>query len=81
MEAAPRQEPIRGSAAQSNSADLMYEIEADHAELIERVRALQTAVVGMLEFGAARSPDLAAVLDPDESDVEDAADPGAEAVV
>ena len=81
IEAARHEAAIRISAAQRESADVRAELEAEHAELIERVRALQTAVVGMLEYGAARSPDLAAVLDPDESDVEDAADPGAEAVV
>ena len=39
-----------------------------HRAAAELERALQTAVVGMLEHGAARSPDLAAVLEPEQED-------------
>lgn len=76
-DAARHEAAIRIAAAQRESSDVRSELEAEHTELIERVRALQTAVLGMLEYGAARSPDLAAVLDPD--DGEDA--PPAEAIV
>ncbi|MDJ0790878.1 MAG: DivIVA domain-containing protein [Acidimicrobiia bacterium] len=66
IDAARHEAAIRIAAAQRESADIRSELEAEHNELIDRVRALQTAVVGMLEYGAARSPDLAAVLDPSE---------------
>ena len=62
------QAAIRIAAAQRESSDIRSELEAEHTELIDRVRALQTAVVGMLEHGAARSPDLAAVLEPEQDD-------------
>ena len=78
IDAARHEAAIRIAAAQRESSDIRSELEAEHDELIERVRALQTAVVGMLEYGAARSPDLAAVLDPAEADEGDD-EPGAEA--
>ena len=71
IDAARHEAAIRIAAAQRESADVRSELEAEHTELIERVRALQTAVVGMLEYGAARSPDLAAVLDPSEETAEE----------
>jgi hypothetical protein len=64
IDAARHEAAIRIAAAQRESSDIRAELEAEHTELIGRVRALQTAVVGMLEYGAARSPDLAAVLEP-----------------
>lgn len=63
IDAARHEAAIRIAAAQRESADVRSELEAEHSELLERVRALQTAVVGMLEHGAARSPDIAAVLE------------------
>jgi len=68
IDAARHEAAIRIAAAQRESSDIRAELEAEHTELIERVRALQTAVVGMLEHGAARSPDIAAVLEPVEDD-------------
>ena len=67
IDAARHEAAIRIAAAQRESSDIRAELEAEHDELIQRVRALQTAVVGMLEYGAAKSPDLAAVLDPAET--------------
>ena len=66
IDAARHEAAIRIAAAQRESSDIRAELEAEHTELIDRVRSLQTAVVGMLEHGAARSPDLAAVLHPDD---------------
>lgn len=63
IDAARHEAAIRIAAAQRESSDIRSELEAEHTELIERVRGLQTAVLGMLEHGAAKSPDLAAVLD------------------
>ncbi len=71
IDAARHEAAIRIAAAQRESSDIRAELEAEHDELIERVRALQTTVVGMLEYGAARSTDLAAVLDPVEATVSD----------
>lgn len=68
IDAARHEAAIRIAAAQRESSDIRAELEAEHTELIERVRGLQTAVVGMLEHGAARSPDLAAVLDTGDAD-------------
>lgn len=65
IDAARHEAAIRIAAAQRESSDIRSELEAEHDELIQRVRSLQTAVVGMLEHGAARSPELAAVLDPE----------------
>lgn len=68
IDAARHEAAIRIAAAQRESADVRAELEAEHAELLERVRALQTAVVGMLEHGAARSRDVAAALEPVDAD-------------
>jgi hypothetical protein len=64
IDAARHEAAIRIAAAQRESSDIRAELEAEHTELLERVRSLQTAVVGMLEHGAARSPDIASVLEP-----------------
>jgi DivIVA domain-containing protein len=64
IEAARHEAAIRIAAAQRESSDIRAELEAEHTELLDRVRSLQTAVVGMLEHGAARSREIAAVLEP-----------------
>lgn len=64
IDAARHEAAIRIAAAQRESSDIRAALEAEHTELIDRVRSLQTAVVGMLEHGAARSGELAAVIDP-----------------
>jgi DivIVA domain-containing protein len=72
IDAARHEAAIRIAAAQRESSDIRSTLEAEHVELVEKVRALQATVVGMIEHGAARSPVLAAVLDPtsDEPDEE-----------
>ena len=64
IDAARHEAAIRIAAAQRESSDVRAELEAEHAELLERVQSLQTAVVAMLEHGAARSRDIASVLEP-----------------
>jgi len=66
IDAARHEAAIRIAAAQRESSDIRATLEAEHVELVEKVRSLQAAVVGMIEHGAARSPALAAVLDPAE---------------
>lgn len=61
IEAARHEAAIRVAAAHGESSDVRAELEAEHAELLDRVRALQTAVVEMLEHGAARSRDIATI--------------------
>jgi DivIVA domain-containing protein len=63
IDAARHEAAIRIAAAQRESSDIRATLEAEHVELVEKVRSLQAAVVGMIEHGAARSPALAAVLD------------------
>jgi len=72
IDAARHEAAIRIAAAQRESSDIRSTLEAEHVELVEKVRALQATVVGMIAHGAARSPVLAAVLDPtaDEPDEE-----------
>ena len=64
IDAARHEAAIRIAAAQRESSDIRAELEAEHTELIERVRALQTTVLGMLEYGAARSSVLNGILEP-----------------
>ncbi len=64
IDAARHEAAIRIAAAQRESSDIRSTLEAEHVELVEKVRALQATVVGMIEHGAARSPSLAAVLYP-----------------
>ncbi len=64
IDAARHEAAIRIAAAQRESSDIRSTLEAEHEELVDKVRSLQAAVVGMMEHGAARSPALAAVLDP-----------------
>jgi DivIVA domain-containing protein len=66
IDAARHEAAIRIAAAQRESSDIRATLEAEHTELIEKVRSLQAAVVGMIEHGAAHSPALAAVLEPTE---------------
>jgi DivIVA domain-containing protein len=68
IDAARHEAAIRIAAAQRESSDIRATLEAEHTELIEKVRSLQAAVVGMIEHGAAHSPALAAVLEPTEPD-------------
>lgn len=68
IDAARHEAAIRIAAAQRESSDIRSTLEAEHIELVEKVRSLQAAVVGMIEHGAARSPALAAVLDPTEGE-------------
>ncbi len=70
IDAARHEAAIRIAAAQRESSDIRAALEAEHTELIERVRSLQTAVIGMLEYGAARSTDLAAVAGSTTEDAE-----------
>lgn len=70
IDAARHEAAIRIAAAQRESSDIRATLEAEHTELVEKVRSLQAAVVGMIEHGAAHSPALAAVLEPAESDAE-----------
>ena len=82
IDAARHEAAIRIAAAQRESSDIRATLEAEHTELVEKVRSLQVAVVGMIEYGAARSPALTAVLEPTESDPAELtieADTGAEA--
>lgn len=72
IDAARHEAAIRIAAAQRESSDIRSTLEAEHVELVEKVRSLQAAVVGMIEHGAARSPALAAVLEP--TDVEPTAE-------
>jgi DivIVA domain-containing protein len=68
IDAARHEAAIRIAAAQRESSDIRSTLEAEHTELVEKVRSLQAAVVGMIEHGAARSPALAAVFDTNDSD-------------
>lgn len=68
IDAARHEAAIRIAAAQRESSDIRATLEAEHTELVEKVRSLQAAVMGMIEHGAARSPALAAVLEPQEPD-------------
>ncbi|MFV1969523.1 MAG: DivIVA domain-containing protein [Acidimicrobiia bacterium] len=68
IDAARHEAAIRIAAAQRESSDIRSTLEAEHTELVEKVRSLQVAVVGMIEHGAARSPALAAVFDTSEPD-------------
>lgn len=70
IDAARHEAAIRIAAAQRESSDVRASLEAEHDELIDRVRSLQTAVAGMLEHGAAHSRELAAVIE-SETDTED----------
>ncbi|RLE17036.1 MAG: hypothetical protein DRJ28_00120 [Actinobacteria bacterium] len=74
IDAARHEAAIRIAAAQRESSDIRSTLEAEHTDLVEKVRSLQAAVVGMIEHGAARSPALAAVFDTNdvESTVEEA---------
>jgi len=62
IDAARHEAAIRIAAAQRESSDIRSTLEA----VVEKVRSLQAAVVGMIEHGAARSPALAAVFDTSE---------------
>lgn len=66
IDAARHEAAIRIAAAQRESSDIRSTLEAEHTELVEKVRSLQAAVVGMIEHGAARSPALAAVFETSE---------------
>lgn len=68
IDAARHEAAIRIAAAQRESSDIKTTLEAEHVELVEKVRSLQAAVVGMIEHGAARSPALAAVLESKDSE-------------
>lgn len=70
IDAARHEAAIRIAAAQRESSDIRATLEAEHVELVEKVRSLQAAVVGMIEHGAARSPALAAVLDQTDLDLD-----------
>lgn len=70
IDAARHEAAIRIAAAQRESSDIRSTLEAEHAELVEKVRSLQAAVISMMEVGAARSPALAAVLDSEETEPE-----------
>lgn len=74
IDAARHEAAIRIAAAQRESSDIRSTLEAEHVDLVEKVRSLQAAVVGMIENGAARSPALAAVFETNEveSTVEEA---------
>ena len=69
IDAARHEAAIRIGAAERESSDIRATLEAEHTELVEKVRSLQAAVVGMIEHGAARSPALAAVLEPTETEL------------
>jgi len=68
IDAARHEAAIRIAAAQRESSDIRATLGAEHTELVEKVRSLQAAVVGMIEYGAARSPALAAVLEHPETE-------------
>ncbi len=70
IDAARHESAIRIAAAQRESSDIRATLEAEHTDLVEKVRSLQVAVVGMIEHGAARSPALAAIFEPGESEIE-----------
>lgn len=70
VDAARHEAAIRIAAAQRESSDIRSTLEAEHTELVEKVRSLQAAVVGMIEHGAAHSPALAAVLEPVEQHID-----------
>ncbi len=76
IDAARHEAAIRIAAAQRESSDIRATLEAEHTELVEKVRSLQAAVVGMIEHGAARAPALAEVLETAEPDTD--TDPGAD---
>lgn len=58
------------AAAQRESSDIRATLKAEHVELVEKVRSLQSAVIGMIEHGATSSPALAAVLDAQDAESE-----------
>lgn len=58
------------AAAQRESSDIRATLKAEHVELVEKFRSLQSAVIGMIEHGATSSPALAAVLDAQDAESE-----------
>lgn len=79
IDAARHEAAIRIAAAQRESSDIRSALEAEHTELIDRVRSLQSVVVGMLEYGAARSTELASVAGDSDEDSEPEENPLEEA--
>lgn len=64
IDAARHEAAIRIAAAQRESSNIRATLEAEHNELVEKVRLLQAAVIGMIEHGAAHFPALEMVIDP-----------------
>jgi len=60
--AARNEAAIRITAAKRTGEDIRNALEAQHEDLIERVRSLRRAVTNMLEDGVAHSGELAAVI-------------------
>lgn len=70
FDAARHEAAIRIAAAQRESSDIRATLKAEHVELVEKFRSLQSAVIGMIEHGATSSPALAAVLDAQDAESE-----------